>query len=146
MCIRVLKQLPSRADVVHRSVFAGHLITMGRGPSFSRLNGMCPIQSPAIKRYRACAKLRLASRSNRFVVELTAQALGAKELGDRIMKVNHAVEQCAINIYSGQIFMVRLTARPLVNELIEFRSHEERHRALFGAELTEKPKIWPGML
>jgi ubiquinone biosynthesis monooxygenase Coq7 len=71
-------------------------------------------------------------------MELTAQALGAKDLGDRIMKVNHAGEHGAINIYRGQIFMARLTARRLVNELIEFRSHEERHRALFGAELQRR--------
>lgn len=54
------------------------------------------------------------------------------------MKVNHAGEHGAINIYTGQIFMARLTARRLVSELIEFRSHEERHRALFAAELERR--------
>jgi 3-demethoxyubiquinol 3-hydroxylase len=62
----------------------------------------------------------------------------ASDLGDRIVKVNHAGEHGAISIYTGQIFMARLTARRIVPELIEFRSHEQRHRAIFGAELTRR--------
>ncbi|MFC3816459.1 demethoxyubiquinone hydroxylase family protein [Lysobacter sp. GCM10012299] len=59
-------------------------------------------------------------------------------LGDRIIKVNHAGEHGAISIYTGQIMMARLTAPGLVSELIEFRSHETRHRTLFGAELARR--------
>ncbi|PZP88434.1 MAG: hypothetical protein DI592_01350, partial [Stenotrophomonas maltophilia] len=54
--------------------------------------------------------------------------------GDRIIKVNHAGEHGAVGIYTGQILMARLTAPKMVAELCEFRSHEQRHRATFGAE------------
>lgn len=54
------------------------------------------------------------------------------------MKVNHAGEHGAINIYSGQIFMARVTARSMIGELEEFRAHEERHRSIFGAELQRR--------
>ena len=60
------------------------------------------------------------------------------DLGDRILKVNHAGEHGAVNIYSGQIFMARLTAPGMVDELKEFRLHEQRHRAIFGAELSRR--------
>jgi ubiquinone biosynthesis monooxygenase Coq7 len=56
-------------------------------------------------------------------------------LGSRILKVNHAGEQGAICIYAGQIFVARLTARKMIGELREFKSHEERHRAIFWSEL-----------
>ena len=62
----------------------------------------------------------------------------SKDLGDRIIKVNHAGEHGAISIYTGQIMLAKLTAPRLVNELIEFRSHEQRHRAIFGAELLRR--------
>lgn len=59
-------------------------------------------------------------------MELLAQSVG-KDLGDRIIKVNHAGEHGAISIYTGQIVMARLTARHLIGELAEFRAHELRH-------------------
>jgi ubiquinone biosynthesis monooxygenase Coq7 len=59
-------------------------------------------------------------------------------LGDRVMKVNHAGENGAIHIYTGQLLTARLTAPSLVAELREFRSHEERHRAVFEAELLRR--------
>jgi demethoxyubiquinone hydroxylase (CLK1/Coq7/Cat5 family) len=42
------------------------------------------------------------------------------DLGDRIIKVNHAGEHGAISIYSGQIFMARVTARSMLSQLAEF--------------------------
>lgn len=60
------------------------------------------------------------------------------ELGNRIIKVNHAGEQGAINIYTGQMLMAKFTAPDLVEELREFRSHEIRHRAVFQGELTRR--------
>jgi ubiquinone biosynthesis monooxygenase Coq7 len=59
-------------------------------------------------------------------------------LGGRILKVDHAGEQGAVNIYRAQIFMARWTAPSLVPELREFKSHEEGHRALFWAELQRR--------
>jgi len=60
------------------------------------------------------------------------------DLGDRIIKVNHAGEHGAISIYTGQILMAQMTAPDVVAELREFRSHEQRHRAVFGAELERR--------
>lgn len=60
------------------------------------------------------------------------------QLAGRIMKVNHAGEHGAISIYTGQIFMARLTARSLVPELIGFRVDEEKHRAIFYQELQRR--------
>jgi ubiquinone biosynthesis monooxygenase Coq7 len=59
-------------------------------------------------------------------------------LGDRIIKVNHAGEHGAIAIYTGQMLLARLTAPYLVQELREFRSHEQRHRGIFAAELARR--------
>jgi 3-demethoxyubiquinol 3-hydroxylase len=67
-----------------------------------------------------------------------AQPSRAIDLGSRILKVNHAGEHGAINIYSGQILLARFTARAMVEELKEFRLHEQRHRAIFGAELQRR--------
>lgn len=60
------------------------------------------------------------------------------DLGDRIIKVNHAGEHGAINIYSGQILMAGFTARSMVGQLAEFRSEEQKHRAIFQAELQRR--------
>ena len=48
-----------------------------------------------------------------------------------MIKVNHAGEHGAINIYSGQIMMARFTAPDLLDELREFRAHEQGHRDIF---------------
>jgi ubiquinone biosynthesis monooxygenase Coq7 len=60
------------------------------------------------------------------------------DLGSRIIKVNHAGEFGAISIYTGQILVASLFARDLVPELAAFRSHERRHREIFGAELIRR--------
>ncbi|WP_019143295.1 demethoxyubiquinone hydroxylase family protein [Noviherbaspirillum massiliense] len=64
--------------------------------------------------------------------------LTADGLGGRILKVNHAGENGAVNIYSGQILMARLRAPSIVSELQEFRGHEERHREIFATELKQR--------
>ncbi|MCS0592646.1 demethoxyubiquinone hydroxylase family protein [Massilia norwichensis] len=56
----------------------------------------------------------------------------------RIIKVNHAGEHGATNIYAGQIAMARLRAPSLLPELAEFKAHEERHRAIFAKELKRR--------
>jgi ubiquinone biosynthesis monooxygenase Coq7 len=60
------------------------------------------------------------------------------ELGNRILKVDHAGEHGAVSIYSGQILAARLTARSMLAELREFREHERAHRAIFAAELARR--------
>jgi 3-demethoxyubiquinol 3-hydroxylase len=71
-------------------------------------------------------------------MELTARQTGTPDLGGRMIKVDHAGEHGAVNIYAGQIIAARFTARHLVRELTEFKAHEERHRAIFGAELARR--------
>jgi ubiquinone biosynthesis monooxygenase Coq7 len=56
----------------------------------------------------------------------------------RFLKVNHAGEHGAVNIYSGQMLVARFRAKILVPELAEFKAHEEKHRAIFGAELQRR--------
>lgn len=60
------------------------------------------------------------------------------DLGSRIIKVDHAGEQGAICIYTGQIIAARLTAKDLIPTLVEFRDHERRHRGIFSAELKRR--------
>ncbi|MFC3941196.1 demethoxyubiquinone hydroxylase family protein [Pseudomonas gingeri NCPPB 3146 = LMG 5327] len=55
-----------------------------------------------------------------------------------MIKVDHAGEHGAVNIYAGQILMAHLTARSMLHELREFRRHELKHRALFAAELQRR--------
>jgi ubiquinone biosynthesis monooxygenase Coq7 len=49
--------------------------------------------------------------------------------------VNHAGEHGAVNIYRGQRFVSRWRRTDLLVGLQEFQNHEERHRAVFAAEL-----------
>jgi ubiquinone biosynthesis monooxygenase Coq7 len=67
-----------------------------------------------------------------------APAGGDTALGARILKVNHAGENGAVNIYAGQLRLARWTAPELVAELAHFKSHEEGHRAIFWAELQRR--------
>jgi 3-demethoxyubiquinol 3-hydroxylase len=59
-------------------------------------------------------------------------------LGDRILKVDHAGEHGAVNIYRAQILMARWTAPPLVPQLRHFLEHELGHRALFRDRLQAR--------
>jgi 3-demethoxyubiquinol 3-hydroxylase len=67
-----------------------------------------------------------------------AKTIGLADLGGRFIKVDHAGEHGAVCIYTGQIFMARLTAPDLVAELAEFRAHEVRHREIFRLELARR--------
>jgi ubiquinone biosynthesis monooxygenase Coq7 len=59
-------------------------------------------------------------------------------LGDRILKVDHAGEHGAVNIYRAQILVSRITAPELTGMLQHFISHEQRHRALFLGRLQAR--------
>jgi ubiquinone biosynthesis monooxygenase Coq7 len=59
-------------------------------------------------------------------------------LGAKIIKVNHAGENGAINIYSGQMFVAKWRAPSLVRSLGEFRAHEIKHRDIFAEELSRR--------
>lgn len=69
---------------------------------------------------------------------MLATALTDTDLGARILKVNHAGENGAVHIYLAQAAVARWTAPGLLAELHEFRAHEERHRAVFWAELQRR--------
>jgi 3-demethoxyubiquinol 3-hydroxylase len=71
-------------------------------------------------------------------MEIAARLKADESLADRILKVNHAGEHGAVNIYRGQALVCR--SPQLLEELREFQSHEERHRALFWAELQSRGK------
>ncbi len=58
--------------------------------------------------------------------------------GDRVMKVNHAGEHGAVNIYRGQRLVCFWRDAELKRDLEEFRAHEERHRAIFAAESSPR--------
>ncbi|MCL1635659.1 demethoxyubiquinone hydroxylase family protein [Luteimonas sp. SX5] len=62
----------------------------------------------------------------------------AQTYGDRVLRVNHAGEHGAVNIYAGQILLARLTARDMLAELRTFKSHEEGHRSVFRNELERR--------
>jgi 3-demethoxyubiquinol 3-hydroxylase len=72
------------------------------------------------------------------LMELSARLNSGESLGDRVLMVNHAGEHGAVNIYTGQLLAARLSARALRADLAEFRTHEERHRAIFFAELQRR--------
>jgi 3-demethoxyubiquinol 3-hydroxylase len=57
---------------------------------------------------------------------------------DRVMKVNHAGEHGAVNIYRGQRLVCFWRDAEIKRDLEEFRAHEERHRAIFAAELERR--------
>src|SRR5882672_10449042 len=71
-------------------------------------------------------------------MELIARLDPGESLGDRVLKVNHAGEHGAVNIYRGQALACRLRAPSLISSLREFQGHEEGHRALFWAELQRR--------
>ena len=59
----------------------------------------------------------------------------ARTTGEVMLKVDHAGEHGAVSIYRAQRWVARWRAPSLVSEIDEFIEHEQRHEALFGAEL-----------
>lgn len=60
------------------------------------------------------------------------------QLANRYLKVNHAGENGAVNIYKAQILVSRLLHPKLIQELTHFQSHEENHRKIFKIELDNR--------
>jgi 3-demethoxyubiquinol 3-hydroxylase len=71
-------------------------------------------------------------------METTARLRLGESLGDRVLKVDHAGEHGAVNIYRGQLAACRFRDIALRSELSEFMSHETHHRAVFANELTRR--------
>ena len=59
-------------------------------------------------------------------------------LGDRILKVDHAGEHGAVNLYRAQILVSRWTAPQMTPLLRHFLDHELGHRALFRDRLQAR--------
>ena len=88
--------------------------------------------------YRKMEKLMRETISERDVSQNDAE--NGMELGSRILRVNHAGEQGAICIYTGQLLVASLTAPSMRGELLEFREDERRHRHIFHEELVRRGK------
>ena len=71
-------------------------------------------------------------------IAISAWLRRGESLGNRILKLDHAGENGAVHIYAGQIIVARWRAPELVADLADFRVHEQRHRALFGAEIDSR--------
>src|SRR5258708_16316311 len=71
-------------------------------------------------------------------MEITARLNPGENLGDRILKVNHAGEHGAVNIYRGQSLASKWRAPAILHDLLTFQSHEEGHRSLFFAEMQRR--------
>ena len=62
---------------------------------------------------------------------------GSLDTAKKILKVNHAGEFGAINIYRSQIVVSRLLQRSYVPMLESFMADEKRHMASFWAEISD---------
>ena len=56
----------------------------------------------------------------------------------KILKVNHAGEFGAVNIYKAQILVAKLFRRNYVDVLESFKKDEERHLAVFWEEIERQ--------
>jgi hypothetical protein len=66
-------------------------------------------------------------------MELAAHLSSDVTLTDRVIKVNHAGENRAVNICRAQRLMCWWRDAALKADLYELRVHEETHRAIFAA-------------
>jgi ubiquinone biosynthesis monooxygenase Coq7 len=71
-------------------------------------------------------------------MEVIARLAADETLGDRVIKVNHAGEHGAVNIYRAQLLACWWRKSDLKSELRGFLDHEKRHRAIFASELTRR--------
>ncbi len=58
-----------------------------------------------------------------------------------ILKVNHAGEFGAVNIYKSQLFVARLFLKDMVPQIEEFLSDEKRHLDIFWKEIQRRNGI-----
>lgn len=60
----------------------------------------------------------------------------ASTIAEKMIKVDHAGENGAVNIYRAQRLVARIRAPSLCRQLADFQQHEEEHRRIFQAHLT----------
>lgn len=63
---------------------------------------------------------------------------GKLDTSRKILKVNHAGEFGAINIYKSQIFLSKLFMKDLVPVLQDFLADEQRHLDIFWQEIQAR--------
>ena len=61
----------------------------------------------------------------------------ARTTAEKMIKVDHAGENGAVNIYRAQTLAARIRAPSLVKQLTEFQRHEEEHRTIFRDYLAK---------
>src|ERR1700761_4022842 len=61
----------------------------------------------------------------------------ANTVAEKMIKVDHAGENGAVNIYRAQKLVARVRAPSLVKQLEEFQRHEEEHRSIFQGYLAK---------
>lgn len=61
----------------------------------------------------------------------------AETTSEKMIKVDHAGENGAVNIYRAQRLASQVRARRLLPELRHFQEHEEEHRHIFAAYLKD---------
>ena len=66
---------------------------------------------------------------------------GTIDTAKKILKVDHAGEFGAVNIYKSQIFISKLFGREYVPMLEKFLEDEKRHLNLFWNEITRRKGI-----
>ena len=62
----------------------------------------------------------------------------AKTISEKMIKVDHAGENGAVNIYRAQKLVARIRAPSLLEDLAEFQTHETQHRQIFSDYLNSR--------
>lgn len=62
----------------------------------------------------------------------------ATTISEKMIKVDHAGENGAVNIYRAQKLMAYLRAPSLLPDLAEFQTHETQHRQIFSNYLNSR--------
>jgi len=62
----------------------------------------------------------------------------AKTKSEKMIKVDHAGENGAVNIYRVQKLVARICAPSLLKDLAEFQTHETQHRKIFSDYLKSR--------
>ena len=60
----------------------------------------------------------------------------ASTVAEKMIKVDHAGEHGAVNIYRAQRLVASIRAPNLLPQLLDFQRHEEEHRRIFQAHLN----------
>ncbi len=61
----------------------------------------------------------------------------AQSISEKMIKVDHAGENGAVNIYRAQKIGAYIFARAQLPEIVRYQQHEEQHRGIFANHLEE---------